>query len=195
VQKKIAELTYDAEAESLSGIIGDKKFAIHAFSGGSRGHKQVDVKTAKGAKAAKLYLYVQEKSMFSRFANTPTIGEGSEKNPYRQRGGTLPPGHYSCSYIASHKSFGECIYLKRDVDTRIHFPTASGVSLDNRGDDFYIHGSGPKGSDGCIVIPDVVERKRLNKAIKDCNEHGHVILRVIHVAYLLPAERDDIALA
>jgi hypothetical protein len=196
MDKKIAELKYDAEAETLSGTIGEKSFDIHAFSGGSRGHKQLNAKKAKQyANNAKSYRYFEEKSMFSRFANTPTIGEGTKKDPYKQRGGTLPPGHYSCSYIAHHKAFGECIYLKRDADTRIHYPTSSGVSLDNRGDDFYIHGSGPKGSDGCIVITDEKERKQLNKGIKQFNEKGHVILRVTHVAYLLPAERDDLALA
>jgi hypothetical protein len=193
VDKKIAELIYDAEAERLSGTIGKKKFHIHAVSGGSRGHK-VAKDAAQRAKNAKSYRYFEEKSMYSRFANTPTIGEGTKKDPYRQRGGTLPPGHYSCSYLENHKPFGECIYLNRDADTRIHYPTSSGVSLDNRGNDFYIHGSGPKGSDGCIVITDEKQRKHLNRAIKEFNETGHVILRVIHVAYVLPAERDDIAI-
>jgi len=195
MHQKIAELTYDAEAETLSGTIGEKLFDIHAFSGGSRGHKQLNAKKPEQyAKNAKQYRYFEEKSMFSRFANTPTIGEGTKKDPYKQRGGTLPPGHYSCSYLADHKPFGECIYLKRDADTRIHYPTSSGVSLDNRGDDFYIHGSGAKGSDGCIVITEEKKRKALNKAIKEFNEKGHVILRVTHVAYILPAERDDIAI-
>jgi hypothetical protein len=194
VHKKIAELTYDAEAERLSGTIGEKKFDIHAFSGGSRGHRDVK-NAAKQARNATLYRYSEAKSMFSRFANTPTIGEGTKKDPYKQRGGTLPPGHYSCTYMENHKPFGECIYLNRDADTRIHYPTSSGVSLDNRGNDFYIHGSGPKGSDGCIVITDEKQRRHLNKAIKEFSEAGHVILRVIHVGYLLPAERDDIAIA
>lgn len=188
--QQIANLTYDAEAQKLSGTIGkEKAFNITAHSGGSRGHKTVDAETAKK------YRHFEEKSFLSRFANTQTIGEGTKKNPYKQRGGTLPPGHYSCSYIEHHDSFGECVYLKRDADTRIHYPTSSGVSLDTRGDDFYIHGSGPKGSDGCIVITDQKERHRLNKAIKHFNQNGHVILRVINVAYLLPAERDDLALA
>jgi len=133
-------------------------------------------------------------SIFSHFANTPTIGDGSKKHPYKQRGGTLPPGHYSCSYLANHAPFGECVYLKRDADTRLHYPTSTGVSLDNRGDDFYIHGSGPKGSDGCLVITDVKERKRLNKAIKNFSDTGHVILLVTHVAYVLPAEGGNLAI-
>lgn len=184
---KIASLTYDAEAERLVGTIGEQQFDIHAFSGGSRGHKEVDPKTAKA------YRHFESSSFFSHFANTPTIGEGTKKSPYRQRGGTLPPGHYSCTYMQYHKPFGECIKLRRDADTHIHYPTASGVSLDSRGDDFYIHGSGPKGSDGCIVITDEATRHRLNHAIRDFSSQGHVILRVTHVAFLLPAERDDLA--
>jgi biotin operon repressor len=35
----------------------------------------------------------------------------------------------------------------------------------------------------------------LNKAIKNFSAHGHVILLVTNVGYLLPAERDDIAIA
>jgi hypothetical protein len=188
---KIASLTYDAEKERLTGTIGHEKFDLAAYSGGSRGHKPID---KHDKKTAVTYRYAEANSMFSRFANTATIGEGTSKDPYKQRGGTLPPGHYSCTYIQHHKAFGECVYLKRDADTRIHYPTLTGVSLDNRGDDFYIHGSGPKGSDGCIVIPDKTERHRVNAAIRDFSRNGHVILRVIHVAYLLPAEGGNVAI-
>lgn len=45
-----------------------------------------------------------------------------------------------------------------------------------------------------VVIPDRAERKRLNHAIRDFNHYGHVTLREVHFAYLLLAERDDIAL-
>ena len=189
MQAQVADLTYDAKAEELTGTIGNEEpFDITAYSGGSRGHKEVDSKTATA------YRHFEAATFTSHFANTQTIGEGTKKKPYKQRGGTLPPGHYSCTYLANHKPFGECVYLKRDADTRIRYQTSSGISLNTRGDDFYIHGSGPKGSDGCIVIPDNDDRKRLNKAIKKFSEHGHVILRVINVAYLLPAERDDVAL-
>jgi hypothetical protein len=189
MQALIANLNYNAGAEKLAGTIGKYKFVVTAYSGGSRGHKKVDEKIA-------LYFrHFEGKSIFSRFANTPTIGEGTKKDPYKQRGGSLPPGHYSCRYLEHHKPFGECIYIKRDADTHIHYPTSSGVSLDNRADDFYIHGSGPKGSDGCIVIPDEKERLRLNRAVKEFSQRGHVILLVTDVAYLLPAERDDIAIA
>jgi len=53
---------------------------------------------------------------------------------------------------------------------------------------------GQKGSDGCLVITDVKERKRLNKAIKNFSDIGHVILLVTHVAYVLPAEGGNLAI-
>jgi hypothetical protein len=190
---QIANLVYDAKAERLKGNIGTApSFDVPGFSGGSRGHKKINSKITD--KIAKLYLYSEATSFSSRFANTPTIGEGTAKKPYKQRGGTLPPGHYSCTYLKNHKTFGECIYLKRNADTHLRYPTASGISTDNRDDDFYIHGSGPKGSDGCIVITDEKERNRLNKAVHEFSQHGHVVLLVKNVAYLLPAERGDIAL-
>jgi hypothetical protein len=189
MSKPTANLIYNAQTELLSGAIGKDSFNLPAFSGGSRGHSAVSPETAE------LYRHTEARSMFSRFANTATEGHGTAKDPYKQRGGTLPPGHYSCVHIAHHKTFGECVWLKRGMDTHIRYPTASGVSLDNRDDDFYIHGSGPKGSDGCIVVPNSVNRHRLNKAIRDFSRSGSVILQVINVAYALPAERDDIALA
>jgi hypothetical protein len=190
MEGQIANLEYDASTERLTGTIGHAlPFNIPAYSGGSRGHQQVKTEISK------LYLHSEASSPSSRYANTETVGKGTKASPYKQRGGTLPPGHYSCNYIAHHEHFHECIWLKRDADTHFRYPTASGVSLDNRADDFYIHGSGPKGSDGCIVIPDKKERLRLNHAVRDFSKHGHVILLVKNVAYLLPAERDDLAIA
>jgi hypothetical protein len=190
MQVQIANLVYDAKAEKLTGSIGKAlPFNEPAYSGGSRGHKKVDDKLSKR------YRHFEESGFFSRFANTATIGEGTKAKPYKQRGGTLPPGHYSCNYIANHSIFHECIWLNRDADTHLRYPTSSGVSLDNRLNDFYIHGSGPKGSDGCIVIPNEKERKRINDAVRDFSKQGHVILLVRNVAYLLPAERDDLAIA
>jgi hypothetical protein len=187
-----ATLTYDATKELLQGTIGKESFSLTAYSGGSRGHS-VSANSQVAKQQAKLYLHVESASPSSRFANTRTVGEGTKKDPYKQRGGTLPPGHYSCIYKANHPPFGECIYLKRQADTHFHYPTASGISLDNRGDDFYIHGHGPKGSDGCIVPQNNAVRLSLNKAIK--NFPGQVILLVKNVAYVLPAERDDVAIA
>jgi len=190
MKPQIANLVFDAELELLTGTIGDAQpFHVTAHSGGSRGHSQVN------ANSAKVYRHFEQTSFTSRFANTPTIGKGTSASPYKQRGGTLPPGHYSCTYVQDHPHFHECVQLRRDADTHLNYPTLTGISLDNRGDDFYIHGSGPKGSDGCIVISDGKERKRLNKAVRDFAQQGQTILTVKNVAYLLPAEGGNVAFA
>jgi hypothetical protein len=176
---KIAHLTYDAAQELLSGSVGgERPFCVKAYSGGSRGHQRVNAK--RGA----LYMHNQASTLSSHFANTPEVKIGGR---YRQRGGTLPAGHYSCHYLAHHHSFGECIELRRLADAKaVHSPFSPYPIPHHRGDDFFIHGSGPKGSDGCIVPEIDLERRRLNRALKEFR--GHVILLVKNVAYQLPAE-------
>jgi hypothetical protein len=175
-----AQLVYDAAQELLSGIIGkDQQFLMRAYSGGSRGHK-----AGVSGKLAARYLHNKAATLSSHLANTPTI---EDHGNYKQRGGTLPAGHYSSHYIAYHHSFGECIQLFMGTDARaIHSQFSPRPIPHYRHDDFFIHGSGPKGSDGCIVPANDLERRRLNQAIKDFP--GRVVLLVKNVAYQLPAE-------
>lgn len=176
----IADLVYDAAAELLSGVLGTQPFHIVAYSGGSRGHK-TGVKAALAAK----YLHDQAGTLSSRMATTPMI-EDAHGN-YKQRGGTLPAGHYVCHYVAHHKTFHECIQLLRTADAlAIHSQFSPHPIPHGRGNDFFIHGSGPKGSDGCIIPANEAERHRLNRAVKQF--HGKVMLLVKNVSYLLPAE-------
>jgi hypothetical protein len=56
-----------------------------------------------------------------------------------------------------------------------------------RGDDFFIHGRGELGSDGCIVPENKALRLILNQAVKEF--HGKVYVHVVGTPYLLPAER------
>lgn len=178
------QLTYDAALELLSGIVGrEPPFHLKAFSGGSRGHQPGGT-----AKVAAEYLYNQATTLSSRFANTP---EKTEHGHYKVRGGTLPAGHYFCHYVAHHHSFGECIHLIGCSDTKaIYSPFSPNPIPHGRHPehDFFIHGSGPKGSDGCIVFQNHSERLRLNRAVRDFQ--GRVILLVKNVAYQLPAEID-----
>lgn len=176
---EIARLEYNAAQERLTGIIAGAGFNVIAYSGGSRGHKaNVNVKSA-----AK-YLHAQADTLLSRLATTRTIEKNGE---YMQRGGTLPPGHYTCQYHAAHPTFGECIQLLRAADAvAIQSPFSPFPIPHGRGNDFFIHGRGPKGSDGCIIPALETERKRLNAAVKAFR--GKVILRVTHVSYMLPAE-------
>jgi hypothetical protein len=174
------EIVYDAARELLSGNIGDHRFYMKAYSGGSRGHM-----AGVGAEVAKKYLHNEATELSSRFANTPWIKD--DHGHYKRRGGTLPAGHYTCSYVAHHPSFGECIQLIRSSDARaIHSQFSPRPIPHYRDEDFFIHGSGPIGSDGCIVPENGVERLRLNRAVKEFD--GQVILLVKNVAYQLPAE-------
>ena len=180
IPKQTGELVYDAGQEVLLGKLGkEPPFYIKAFSGGSRGHK-----TAVSTKVAERYLHKQATTLSSRFSNTPTI---EDHGRYKQRGGTLPAGHYACHYLAHHHAFGECIQLIASSDARaIHSVFSPHPIPHYRHDDFFIHGAGPKGSDGCIVPVNDVERRRLNRVIRQYA--GRVVLLVKNVAYQLPAE-------
>jgi hypothetical protein len=180
ITHKAAELCYDAAAEHLSGMVGREHFRMTAYSGGSRGHK-----TGVQSALAKKYLYDQGTRLSSRFATTAEVKDAHGN--YKQRGGTLPPGHYYCHYVAHHHTFGECIQLMMADDARaINSPFSPHPILHGRGNDFFIHGSGPKGSDGCIVPAIDAERRRLNHAVKEFQ--GNVVLLVKNVSYMLPAE-------
>lgn len=180
--KHVARLTYNAASEMLTGAIGKEHFNEVAHSGGGRGHK-ANVSTEKSTR----YLHnspVQES--LGRLATTREIYD-KKTDTYRQRGGTIPPGHYKCRYMAKHPTFGECVYLEPLEDARaIRSPFASVPIIHHRGG-FFIHGHGPKGSDGCLVLAHESRRKALNRAIQ--NFGGSVILEVTHASYMLPAER------
>jgi hypothetical protein len=174
-----AHLVYDAARQLLTGIIGaEPAFHLIAYSGGSRGHSSVSTKKATE------YLHNQSSTLTSRLATTKTK---TNQGHCVQRGGTIPPGHYTCEYVEHHPSFAECIQLHRTADaTAIHSPFSPRPIPHGRGDDFFIHGAGPKGSDGCLVPANHTERVRLNKAVK--NFSGVVVLSVKNVSYQLPAE-------
>jgi len=179
--QQVATLVYDAASELLTGTVGNEPpFRLIAYSGGSRGHRK-DVTPDQSSS----YLHDQAKTLLSRLATTRETKDRDGR--YVQRGGTLPPGHYSCHYVANHSTFHECIQLLRSADAlAIHSPFSPHPIPHERGDDFFIHGSGPKGSDGCIVPASNPERLRLNRAVKQFQ--GKVVLEVKHVSYMLPAE-------
>src|SRR5262250_3674756 len=109
---RIARLVFDAAIEVLSGTVGQAPpFRMVAYSGGSRGHRP----HVKG-ELAREYLHGQAGTLSSHLATTQEIRDANGR--YKQRGGTLPPGHYSCQYLVHHHTFGECIRLLRKVDAR-----------------------------------------------------------------------------
>ena len=170
----IAHLVYDAAGRRLTGSVGALTFNMFAESGGGRG----SMKPA-----------VWETSSRSHMATTPEI-----KNRHGttiQRGGTLPAGVYACEHVPHHPKFRECIRLYRDRETGqyISSPFASQHIAHHRHDDFFIHGRGDLGSDGCIVPLVPAQRMLLTHAIR--NFAGLVQLTVRGVGYVLPAERFD----
>jgi hypothetical protein len=177
---RMASLTYNAAAEILSGQVGKDSFHDVAYSGGARGHK-----ATTSAKAAR---YLHSSSLNDSLGRLATTREvyNKQTDTYVQRGGVIPPGHYHCVYVADHPSFHECIRLEQMVDAHaIVSPFARHAIIHGRGG-FFIHGHGPKGSDGCLV-PVVESRRRLlNKAVQQFD--GRVVLKVTHVSYMLPAE-------
>ena len=176
-----AQLIYDAAAEILRLEIGeDGPREIKAYSGGSRGHK-----LAVTALQARSYLHHQATSLTSHLATTSE--RRSSQGAYTQRGGTLPPGHYTCLYTPHHPTLKECIKLIGSADTKeIESPFASIPIPVAYRSGFYIHGSGPKGSDGCIVVMTKAELRYICDTILDFP--AQALLLVKNVGYQLPAE-------
>ena len=157
-------LTYDLAAARLFGTVGGQHFSMDAVSGGGRGR-------------------VKGKPDSSFGSHLSTTQEDAKANV---RGGPLPSGEYACEYLQNHPPFHECIHLRPLTSTQHLLLTRVGG---HRGlNSFYIHGRGPKGSDGCIVPFNHAERHRLNLAVRD-NPGTH--LKVINAAYALPALDDD----
>jgi len=178
----IARLTYNAAAELLSGSIGKAHFHEVAFSGGGRGHKS-NVKHAAAAR----YLHGNPlNDMYGRLATTREVYQ-EKGDQYDQRGGTIPPGHYLCVYTPNHKTFRECVFLSPQADAFAIRSPFSMFPIPHHRSGFFIHGHGPKGSDGCIVLANESRRTLLNHTIRDFP--GSVVLEVKHVSYMLPAER------
>jgi hypothetical protein len=180
----IGKLVYDAATELLTGRIGNHHFHDAALSGGARGHKQ-NVSAAKAAR----YLHANAlNDSYGRLATTREVYD-KQTDTYKQRGGSIPPGHYRCVYVANHPSFEECIRLDPSADAHYIYSPFSRAPIPHRRAGFYIHGHGPKGSDGCIVLVNESRRKALNSAVKGFV--GHVQIEVVQVSYELPAERES----
>jgi hypothetical protein len=125
--------------EILSGSVGRDTLRMTAYSGGSRGHQ-----TAVKPTLADKYLHNQGDILSSRLATTSEAKDGQGR--YKRRGGTVPPGHYACHYLAHHHTYGECIRLLRSADAKaIATAFYPHPMLHGRADDFFIHGSGAEG--------------------------------------------------
>jgi len=166
-------LTYDISKELLYGTVGNHKFQTRAYSGGGRGKQE-----GHGP---------GESSLVSRLSTT------IEDRSKGIHGGPLPHGVYICEYVAHHVKYHECVHLKTTDSSRVINSRFAGTPIWHgrlKDGDFYIHGRGKEGSDGCVVPAVPAERVRLSKAIKD---DPATTLTVINASYALPAEADIVA--
>lgn len=122
-----AYLTYVIFTGRLVGFANGRSFNIHALSGGGGGSRNPDNPDV---------LYDPG------VINNPYM-TGQRTMPGERRGGPIPPGSYKINSPAKHKHLG----LSAQLTPR------STASMAGRGG-FYIHGRGPRGSDGCIVPMD-----------------------------------------
>jgi|SRR5579862_913169 len=156
-------LTYSIAREWLEGQIGTTHFSFHAWSGGGRGQKG------------------------SHAEHTSQSYDVFRKERVGVRGGPLPPGLYICRYVAHHPTFHECIFLEQTLTALLEVDASAHIRFYDRGG-FYIHGRGPKGSDGCIVPGSEGDRHRLNQAVK--HSTSAVLLKVTDLGMPLPASRE-----
>ena len=156
-------LTYSIAREWLQGSVGSESFSTRAWSGGRRGS------TTPGAAQHSFDSY----NVFRK-----------EQNGVN--GGPLPPGLYICHY-ATDGPGGESIRLDQTVASLFQIDAQAHVRFYERSG-MYIHGRGPIGSQGCIVLENDAERHRLNKAIKNCP--GTVMLKVSDLGMPMPAARE-----
>jgi len=106
-----------------------KWVSVLAVSGGGRGQKINGVRLPHGKKNDRL--------LTSLDYHTKTDAKK------HVRGGPLPPGYYKMHRPTQHAHLGQSSYLE---------PSPSNEMYGR--DQFFIHGAGTKGSDGCIVPGD-----------------------------------------
>jgi hypothetical protein len=151
-------LTYDIANERLHGTIGGRKISIWARSGGGRG------------------------STVHPDGTPNQVGIRSWNSQRKQddskgiRGGPLPAGFYIVQKPAMHPDLKLSAYLEQTITSLLYANPSSalGIAVTKR-DRLYIHGRGPKGSDGCIVPME--EFKPLMTLLK---AHAPLALEVIN---------------
>jgi hypothetical protein len=125
-------LLYDIANERLMGTIGNERISLWARAGGGRAST-----THSEGQAGQLGL---------------AAWDTQRQLAGNKRGGPLPIGVYVIHKPAHHPHLGLAAYLEQTVTSLLYEMPSSptGISVTKRGG-FYIHGRGPKGSDGCIV--------------------------------------------
>jgi hypothetical protein len=118
-----ANLTYYIREGTLVGLVEGRIYNLEALSGGGGGSLTNRTTSA---------------------VNNPYM-EGLKtaqkaKSPFHVHGGPIPPGTYSVDAPARHPHLG--------LSARLNHPRFKPMGRDG----FFIHGRGPHGSDGCIVV-------------------------------------------
>jgi hypothetical protein len=132
-----ARLTYYIFEGLLVGIVNGKLVSLSAYSGGRGGSYDKDAPT-KDANNPYSYALKEE-----------------DKGGVHTAGGPIPPGAYTINSPAQSKQLGHFAGLDPDE------------KLPNDRGGFAIHGMGPHGSEGCIVIlEDEENRKRKRPKVK-----------------------------
>lgn len=151
-------LRYSIRDECLYGTVAGASFSMKAFSGGGRG-------STAGKERMDLAHWDIRKKAPDKFDET-------------NRGGPIPLGAYLASYYGIHPVLGSCARLDQTISSLLQRDCESpiGLSVTDRGG-FFIHGEGPKGSDGCIVPANKLDLKSLLASIKAAS--GPVLL-VVH---------------
>lgn len=139
-----SNLTYDITARWLFGQIGETQFNLHALGAGGRAGS-----TTPGA---------VHPDLANNMTQTYTPKKG--KTP----GGPLPCCQYAMSAHTTTRSGTamKCVWLD---------PVNPGAMMGNR-NGMLIHGPGPRGSDGCIVLT-TEDRDKVWAAVK-ANPHSFI---------------------
>ena len=163
-------LKYSIMDEILYGTIDGESFSMRAFSGGGRG----------STSGMELY----DLKHWSSRKKAPPIFNKDE------RGGPLPIGFYLVEYYGVHEHLGRCASLGQTLLSLLQTDYSSpiGLSVTDRSG-FYIHGRGPKGSDGCIVPANKVDLKNLLDAIESAST---TVVLIVH-SEGMNAERLELA--
>jgi hypothetical protein len=151
-------LTYDVANEWLSGKIGNQEISLRACSGGGRASK-----VHPGGKPGQLGL-----------ASWNT--QRKQNDARGIRGGPLPVGMYMVQKPAHHPDLKLSAYLQQTLTSMLYENPAAptGVAVTKR-DGFYIHGRGPKGSDGCIV-----PMEKFDELMTLLRAHAPLLLKVVN---------------
>jgi len=152
-------LTYRIAMQRLTGTVNGEEFDIYAASGGGRGRR-------RGAPEASVSSF-----------------DHRRKTTRATRGGPIPPGYYIVHTPSAHPRLGRSAFLEQTVSSLLQLePTSElGVVVTNR-DGFFVHGRGPRGSDGCIV-----PFEQFDELLDALQAEGGSVLLVQQPGAVLPA--------